>query len=173
MMMIHRVPTSPSAWIPRNQRSSQKKTITTGSTILSPKYIWLKPIPRRHLLSIPNRVPIRSQSSSWGSLVVGSSTRGHVALGSAGGRGRVRLPSTCGGKVQEWRPFQTSTTSPSVMCRAASPFMLHVKWLCSIVLCFKADDADSPPYPSSHIEVWKSPTLYLLRNLDMSWMKDN
>lgn len=79
MMIMHRVPTSPRAWRPRNHSSSQKKTITTGSTIFSPKYIWLKPTLRRHLLSIPNKVPMRSQSSSCG-LVVGSSKWGHWAV---------------------------------------------------------------------------------------------
>lgn len=93
MMMMHRVPTSPSAWMPRNQSSSQKNTITTGSTILSPKYIWLKPIPRRHLLSIPNRVPIRSQSSSWGCWRVGSSLWALWTLALPGARGWGRLLS--------------------------------------------------------------------------------
>lgn len=94
-MMMHTVPTSPRAWIPRNQSSIQKNTITTGSTIFSPKYIWEKPIRRRHLLSVPNRLPMRSQSSNRGSLVVGSSTWGHQVAGS-----RIRLPSTCGDEVQ-------------------------------------------------------------------------
>ena len=98
-MIMQRVPTSPSAWRPRNHSSSQKKTITTGSTIFSPKYIWLKPIPRRHLLSIPNRVPIRSQSFSRGSLVVGSSTWGHPVVG----------PSTCGGEGQDRLLMDTPT----------------------------------------------------------------
>lgn len=99
-MMMKRVPTKPNAWIPKNQSRSQKNRITTGSTILSPKYIWLKPIPRRHLFNIPNRVPIRSQSSSSGSLVVGSSTWGQWAVGSLGGRDQLPLPSSCGDRTQ-------------------------------------------------------------------------
>lgn len=67
--MMHRVATSPRAWMPRNQSRSQKKRMTTGSTILSPNNIWLNPRPRRLLLSIPKRVPILSQSSRWGSVV--------------------------------------------------------------------------------------------------------
>lgn len=86
-MTMHRVPTKPRAWIPRNHSRTQKKMITTGSTIFSPKYIWVNPMLRRHLLSSPNRVPRRSQSSTWEALVVGSSTWGHLAKGSLVWRG--------------------------------------------------------------------------------------
>lgn len=134
MMIIHRVPTSPKAWMPRNQSSSQKKTITTGSTILSPKYIWLKPIPRRHLLSEPNRVPIRSQSSNRGSLVLGSSVRDHVALGSVRGRFwltsvRCRwlcsgacLPLWTGGGICSLLRFSVGSSSNSRRWETCRPF---------------------------------------------------
>lgn len=99
-MIIHRVPTSPRAWIPRNQRRSQKRMITTGSTILSPKCIWLKPISLRTLFNMPNKVPIRSQSSNWGCLLVGLSMSAQLSSTSLRGEGWVSLPSSCKDKVQ-------------------------------------------------------------------------
>lgn len=100
-MMMHRVATNPRAWMPRNQSRSQKKSMTTGSTILSPNNMWLNPSPRRHLLSIPNRVPILSQSSSWGS-VVGSCTVHPQELGLLLEETRCLTPSSCG-KTQTCR----------------------------------------------------------------------
>lgn len=97
-MMTHSVATSPRAWMPRNQSRSQKKSMTTGSTILSPNSMWLNPTPRRHLLSIPNRVPIRSQSSGWGS-VVGFPTV-HQQLGLLPEESGCLTPSSCGKKTQ-------------------------------------------------------------------------
>lgn len=99
MTMMHSVATRPRAWTPRNQSSSQKKSMTTGSTILSPKNMWLNPSPRRHLLSIPNRVPILSQSSRRGSLAA-SSTVHPKELGLL----------VLGGRCLSWRGGETNQT---------------------------------------------------------------